>query len=360
MCGGARHRLRSEFWRLTSQTATQQSHTLPTLRPDRGGRSSYRRYHRVASQGNLVARDRPLSHSGAVGVALFVTVLWSSSWILIRWGLDGEGLEPITFAALRYGLAAVVVTGWMLRRRRAAASLARVTRSTVIRVLLLGVAMYALTQGAQFVAIDNQPAATSSLVLSMTPLLVAGLAVVSLGEVPASRQVGGAFLVVAGAWLYFSGELGATMIGMIAAVVGLLANVGAALLGRHVNRGGEMSPIAVTALSMSVGALVLVAVGLISEGIPAVSLKAWLIISWLAVVNTALAFTLWNLSLKRLSAVESAGINNTMMIQIAVLAWVFLDEPLGAPEFIGIALVSVGIFFTQSAPHRRLTTASGA
>ena len=44
-------------------------------------------------------------------------------------------------------------------------------------------------------------------------------------------------------------------------------------------------------------------------------------------VNTAFAFTLWNLSLQRLTAVESAGVNNTMLIQIAVLAWL-LRTPL--------------------------------
>ena len=207
--------------------------------------------------------------------------------------------------------------------------------------------MYALTQGAQFVAIDNQPATTTSLVLSLTPLLVAGFAVVALGEVPASRQVLGAILVIGGAWLYFSGDLGATTIGMIAAVVGLAASVGASLLGRHVNREGQLSPVVVTALSMSVGTALLIGVGLTLEGIPSVSLKAWLIITWLAVVNTAVAFTLWNRSLRRLSAVESAGINNTMMIQIAVLAWVLLDETLGIAEIGGVVLVSVGVFLTQ-------------
>ena len=51
-------------------------------------------------------------------MALFVTVLWSSSWVLIRWGLDDEGLTPITFAALRYGLAAAVLIAWVLYRER--------------------------------------------------------------------------------------------------------------------------------------------------------------------------------------------------------------------------------------------------
>ena len=294
-----------------------------------------------------MSNDRHLSHLGAIGIALLVTVLWSSSWVLIRWGLDGEGLEPITFAALRYGLAAVVVVGWMLLRESPSTVLRGIDGKTWVRIVVLGVLMYALTQGAQFVAIDSQPAATTSLVLSLTPLLVAGFAVVSLGEVPARRQVLGATLVIGGAWLYFSGDLGATTVGMIAAVVSLAASVGASLLGRHVNREGRLSPVIVTALSMSVGAALLVGVGFTLEGVPSVSLKAWFIIMWLAVVNTAVAFTLWNLSLRRLSAVESAGMNNTMMIQIAVLAWVFLDESLGIAEIGGVVLVSIGVFLTQ-------------
>lgn len=296
---------------------------------------------------HFLSRQHRPSHLGAIGIALFVTVLWSSSWVLIRWGLDGEGLEPITFAALRYGLAAVLVVVWMLVRERPRPHHFGLDRSAAIRVIALGVLMYAVTQGAQFVALDNQPAATTSLVLSMTPLLVVGLAVVSLAEIPSSRQIAGAVLVAIGAWMYFRGDLGATTAGMVASLVGLGANVSAALLGRHVNRQAQVSPIVVTALSMSVGAALLVVVGFAVEGMPSVSLRAWLIIVWLAVVNTAVAFTLWNLSLRRLSAVESAGINNTMLIQIAILAWIFLNETPGTAELVGILLVSAGVLLTQ-------------
>ena len=40
---------------------------------------------------------------------------------------------------------------------------------------------------------------------------------------------------------------------------------------------------------------------------------------WLALVNSAFAFTLWNRTLRTLSATESSVINNTMLIQIAIL-----------------------------------------
>ena len=113
------------------------------------------------------------SHRVAVWAALLVTVLWSSSWVLIRWGMDDEGLAPVTFAALRYGLAAIVLVGWVILREGRHRQRYQVDRRLVVRLVLLGVVMYALTQGAVFVALDRQPAATTSLVLAMTPVFVA-------------------------------------------------------------------------------------------------------------------------------------------------------------------------------------------
>ena len=127
-------------------------------------------------------------------------------------------------------------------------------------------------------------------------------------------------MIVVGAIAYFSGDLGFTVIGMIAAIVGLLANAIRALIGRAANRDRSLPPLIVTVISMGVGAIVLLLTGVVTEGWPNVSPRAWTIIIWLAVVNTALAFTLWNRSLQHLSATESAAINNTMLIQIGLLA----------------------------------------
>jgi len=288
------------------------------------------------------------SHTRALTAALAVTFLWSSSWVLIRWGLDGEALEPLTFAALRYGLATVVLAAWLASKPAARGSIRSLDRSTLARIGGLGLVFYAVTQGAQFVAIDNQPAATTSLVLSLSPLLVAGLGARTLGEHPSARQVAGALAVVAGAWLYFSGDLGATTAGMVAALIGLLANVAAALMGRQINRSATVAPAVVTVMSMGIGALALIVTGLAVEGVPEISWRAAMIIAWLAVFNTALAFTLWNYSLRRLSALESSAINNTMLIQIALLAWIFLREPLGSGEIAGIVLVSLGVLLVQT------------
>ncbi|MGH8912365.1 MAG: DMT family transporter [Acidimicrobiia bacterium] len=284
----------------------------------------------------------------AMALALLVTVLWSSSWILIRWGLDDHGLRPLGFAGLRYGLAALVVTGWVAARPTLRKAASHLDLREVATLGGLGVIFYSLTQGAQFVAIDSQPAATTSLVLSATPLLVSVASRRLLGEPPTGRQIVGSVLIAGGALAYFAGDLGFTAVGMAAALVALGSNATAALLGRSVNRALSLPPEVVTAVSMGIGALILIGAGLAVEGLPRLDPAGWAIVVWLAVVNTAAAFTMWNWSLRHLTATASAGINNTMLIQIALLAWLFLAERPGPIQWTGMAVVSFGVLLAQS------------
>jgi drug/metabolite transporter (DMT)-like permease len=282
----------------------------------------------------------------AIALAVVVTVLWSSSWVIIRFGLDNESLQPLTFAALRYLLGAAVL--WLVvAGGGSTGSVRRLSGSAWRRLALLGLVFYAVTQGALFVALDNQPAATTSLLLSMTPLAVASLAGVFLHERPRSNQALGAALVAVGAVLYFGGALGATAVGMVAGLIALGANSVASLQGRAENRRPETSPLVTTVVSMSVGAVILAIVGVAVEGWPQLTGDAVVAILWLGVVNTALAFTLWNLSLRSLTATESAVINNTMLIQIAALAWIFLDEAPSWPQLLGIGVVTAGILYAS-------------
>ena len=274
-------------------------------------------------------------------------MLWASSWVLIRFGLDDEQLTPLVFAGVRYAVAALLLVGAVLTIPRERTQLGRLDGRGWWALAGLGFVYFPVTQGAMFVAIDLQPAATTSLVLSLTPLLVALGSGVTLGERPTGRQLAGTLLVIAGAAVYFGGALGATTLGMAAALVALGGNVASGLVGRAVNRTAVVSALSVTAVSMAIGAAVLLAAGIAIEGLPPITARGWGYILWLAVVNTALAFTLWNRSLQTLDATESAAINNTMLIQIAVLGWWFLSEPLGVPEIAGILLVSAGIVLAQ-------------
>jgi drug/metabolite transporter (DMT)-like permease len=270
---------------------------------------------------------------------------------MVRWAIDDHGMTPLLGAGLRYLLACALLGG-MVGARPADRRAARTIGSRdLLLLVLLGLLFYAVTQGAQAVAIASQPAATTSLVLSFTPLLVALVSSASLGEPPTRRQVAGAAAIGLGALLYLSGDLGMTAVGMTAALACLAANVASSVLGRSANRSLRLPPRVVTVLSMVVGAIALVVVGWALEGPPRMDPVGWLLVAWMAVVNTALAFTWWNESLRHLSATESSAINNLMLLQIAALAWLFLGEVPGPVQWVGMVLVTLGVLAARARPR---------
>lgn len=287
-------------------------------------------------------------HTVAVAVALFVTLLWSSSYVFISIGL--ESIPALTFAGLRYGIASALLIPVFVSRG-GHRSLRQLSRRDAGLLVLLGVCMYAVTQGAQFVALQYLQSATVGLLLQFTPVVVAAIGIPALGERPARRQLFGIVVLLVGAVVYLlplsfpANEL----LGLGVMVAGVLGNAFAAVLGRHFNRGDGLSALAVTTVSMSIGSAMLLGTGLVTQGLPAISPTNWAIVIWLAVVNTALAFTLWNQSLQVLSAVESSVINNTMLVQVAVLGWVFLGESLTQLHVLGLGIAVVGALLVQVA-----------
>ena len=296
--------------------------------------------------------ERP-SRNKAILQALFVTLLWASSWVLIKIGLR-ENLPPITFAGLRYSLGFLVLLPFVLFNSARRLTLTGISRAGWMRLVLLGVLLYGLTQGAQFVSLSLLPAATLTLLLNFTPIVVALLSALQGDESPSAGQWGGALLSVLGATIYF---LPLTLargqaLGLAVGLFGMLANTAASLLGRRINRRGQLSPLVITTVSMGVGGLILLIVGAGTQGFGDLTFRQWAIIAWLAIVNTALAFTLWNNSLRVLTAVESSVINNLLLPQIAILAWIFLGEALTGRQIAGIALVGVGTLIAQLKQQR--------
>lgn len=286
----------------------------------------------------------------AILQALLVTLLWSTSWVLIKTSL--HEIPPLTFAALRYFLAALFLLPGALKRKDEVKALSgRDWRQLIV----LGLVFYTLTQGGQFLTLNHLEAVTFSLLLNFTTILVALFGIIALREYPSPLQWAGIGAFLAGVLVYFlpTGLSAGEPVGFLLAAITVAANAAAGLLGRGINREKRIPPILVTSISMGVGALVLLGAALIVEGAPQLSWENILVIVWLGAVNTALAFQLWNRSLQHLSAVESSIINNTMLIQIAVLAWLFLDEALSGVEIGGLALAAVGIFLANIKPRPR-------
>ncbi|MBK7897549.1 MAG: EamA family transporter [Anaerolineaceae bacterium] len=293
-------------------------------------------------------------HGTAVLQALFVTFLWSTSWVLIKIGL--QDIPPLTFAGLRYGLAFCCLLPFFWRGG-GVAEVRQLDRAGWRQLLALGVIYYAVTQGTQFVGLTFLPAVTVNVMLGFTSVVVALLGLGLLGERPSLWQWLGMLVALGGGLLYFYPVQipQAQLVGFVAVVIGVLANAGSAVLGRSINRTGRLRPLTVTTVSMGVGAAILLAAGMATQGVPALSWQSWAIIGWLALVNTAFAFTLWNVSLRTLSAMESSIINNTMAVQIPILAVIFLGERLNGRQVTGLVVAVVGALLVQLGRRKILT-----
>ena len=125
-------------------------------------------------QGHGPGPDRDVppapSHTTAAALALFVVFLWATSWMLIKYGL--QEIPPLTFAGIRYSLAALALIGAILLSGRTTA-LRSIPTSGWRKLALLGVLLYTATQGAVFVALSILPAVTVNLVWSFSTIVVA-------------------------------------------------------------------------------------------------------------------------------------------------------------------------------------------
>ena len=282
----------------------------------------------------------------AILLALLVTFLWSTSFVIIKIGL--AEIPPLTFAGLRYTIAFVCLLPFAFTKTNSIV-IKNLKKKDWFKLVLLGFLFYAFTQGTQFVGLSLLPAVTVSLWLNFTPLIVAVMAIFLINEFPTKLQWLGVLLFIVGIFTYFfpvalseNQELG-----LIVMTIGVLANSASAVLGRNINREAKINPVIVTIVSMGIGSLVLLIIGIAIQGLPSISFQNVLYLLWLAVVNTALAFTIWNLTLRSLSAMESSIINGTMLIQIALLAWIFLGETISAQEGIGMLIAASGALLVQ-------------
>ena len=288
------------------------------------------------------------THTFAVLQALLVTFLWSTSWILIKFG-RAEEIPALTFAGLRYTIAFLCLLPLVLRNRENLTAVRQLRRKDVLRLVALGLIYYTVTQGSQFVSLGYLPAATLNLLLGFTSVVVAALGLFLLGERPLRAQWGGLLLYLTGAVIFFYpiAFSQTEIVGVVVALIGVFANAVSSVLGRSMNRAHVLSPVMITTVTMGIGGIILLLIGLLTQGLPPLSFASVALIIWLAVINTAFAFTLWNITLKTLSALESSILNNVMMIEIPLLAWIFLGEALTWKTGFGLLLAAFGILIVQ-------------
>jgi drug/metabolite transporter (DMT)-like permease len=285
--------------------------------------------------------------------AVLVTILWSSSYVLIKWELSD--IPPLYFATLRYALAFMVLLIADIRfgsRGRSPVSSGR--RRTALLVIA-GLAGYTVAQGFQFVGLFYLPAIATSFLLNFNPFFVLLLGVAVMGEGATIPQLGGLGVALLGAWAFFSDRIawGGQLFGVAVVLVSGIGWAVYVVAVRFLHKAGRTSSLHLTTVTMGVGVAGMVVLTLLSGQYAPLTANGVIVIVWLATANTALAFFMWNWSLRAIPAYELTVLQDVMLIEIAIFAFVFLGEAITPLMIGGMALVLVGVAIVQLKAGRR-------
>ncbi|MBC7220291.1 EamA family transporter [Candidatus Bipolaricaulota bacterium] len=285
-------------------------------------------------------RRRTPARAVAGAEALLAAGIWASSFVGVKAALEHAG--PLTVAGLRYTLAFLLFVP-LLRRSRGA-----LPAGAWPRLALIGISQYTVGNGALFWSLRTLSATAGSLSLSLVPIVVLLLQIVWLRERPRGVALLGLALTVGGSVLFFlpTFEAGdAAALGALA--VAVLAFAVLPVVGRELARAGSVGTVPLTAIPLGIGGGVLLAAALTWEGVPELPLAMWGVIVGLAVVNTALAYLVYNHALRHLTAVEANVILNLSPLGTALLAWLALGETLSPLRIVAMLVVLLGAGLVQ-------------
>lgn len=291
----------------------------------------------------------------ALLLAVLVTIIWSTSWVLIKIGL--KDVPALTFAGLRYMLASLIFFPLLIKKSMRD-QIKQLSSRDWLSMVSLGVILYLFGQGGQYLGLAFLPSVTVSLILNLSALFVALVSSVTIKERLTWLQWVGVLLNLAGVLIYFNPSNGGTgsWLGWMFAFLSLLGNSIGSIIGREVNRKAHIHPLVITGISMTIGSVLMLITGIAWQGLPALSAQSIWIIIILAVVNTAVSFTLWNYTQQTLMATETTILNNTMLVYISILAWIFLDEKQTSLGIVGLALALLGAMVVQIRLKKRTSS----
>lgn len=284
----------------------------------------------------------------AVGAALLATIIWASSFVFVKIILADIG--PLSIAGLRYFIGFLVLLPFMLKDRT---SIGNISHRLWLQLFLIGISAYAIGNGALFWGLKYLPATTASFLMSISPLLILFAGAIVLKEFPSRLQVVGVMISLLGCVLFFATGLRVgEPLGLAIVAIGLIGFTTFGILGRSVARDRRTGTLFLTGIPLAIGGGALLILSIPIEGWPILDQKTLSILLWLAIVNTALAYVLYNFALKSITALEMNVILNLSPLGTAILAWIILGENLSAIQIFGIITVILGVSLVQLAGNR--------
>lgn len=264
-------------------------------------------------------------------------LLWATIGSVARFTL-GSGIDPLEISFWR-----AVVGGALFGTHALATGRVRIARGDLPAVAAFGLVGITVFYWSYFRAVEEGGAALAAILLYTAPAWVAMAAALWLGERITWRTAGAIALTLAGIVLVALGTSGTGGVGSRGAGAvawGLVAGVAYSthyLFGKRYF--GRYDASTLFAYALPIGALVLLPAVPFGEK----TATDWLVMLFIAVVPTYLAYLLYAVGLRRVEATRAATVATLEPVGAAVIAYAIWGEALRPGGYVGAALVLSGV-----------------
>ncbi len=291
-------------------------------------------------------------------LALVVTTfVWASSLILAKI-IFAENVGPIVFVALRYTLACPFLLIMVVYQKK---------RKTIDEtkqhwkiLAIAGLSGPFISQIMQYIGLEMTTASDALLLLNLTPIFAVILAAIILNEALTLEKLGGLFIATIGATLIVlntpSDYVGFDFLRIFGDLIVIASTFFFAVNGIA----GKIAVRSVDAVSTTfystlvavpfiwISAVLLEDVTILFR----MSVLSWVIVLWVAVVNTVLAFILYYESMKYIEASRVQITLNLIGVWGVLMSVIVLQETVTILQLFGGFLTMVGVVLAQMMPKQ--------
>ena len=215
-------------------------------------------------------------------------------------------------------------------------------------IMALAGVLLAISQAAYFAAIRDAGVTIATLLtLCIAPPVVTGLSVLLKFETLTVRIVVALIGALVGGILLVGlhspeGTNYNLLSGSVFSIISAVGYAGMIICGRFL--AADYHPLQVTTVQFAMGTLLLLLLNLLSGIVAVQTTQNWLLVLYLGIVPTAIAYWLFQKGLRTVSATAASIVSMLEPLVAAVLAWVLFGETLAATAIIGAGLLILSIF----------------
>ena len=284
---------------------------------------------------------------------LTTVLLWALNLSVTKFILE-EGLAPLSYAAVRYGLAAGIFVALAL----AVEGTLRIARAHLWRVGLAAVTLW-VNQMCFVFALDLTAASTVGILLGAIPVFT-GLWGLVLGTERATGRfwlaAAVSFVGVALVALGAAGQVSASQTGIVLGIATAATWAAYSVVFAPLTRTYSVTRISAIVLPCTWLLLALAGIPQMRDQDWSLGWEIWVLLLFATIGPLVLTNVLWFRSIRRIGANRATLVANLEPFVAAVLAVVLLSEPLGVLQVLGGVAIAGGIVLARRRPSRAQAT----